>query len=184
MKKLILIVAIALISFLGRAQDEAVIIKGSTKISHDLTPQQVIDSLNKRFPDANSVKYYKVSQQAVANGWTISKEDNLSHDTQIDYYTITFKSANLNYYGLFAADGRLIRSKQEHSVDDLPEKIKFSIKSLAAAHPGYKVVSKKYFKNLDASTSEEYYEIIAQKGDEKRSLYYKADGTLLEFKKD
>ncbi|HEY4286614.1 MAG TPA: hypothetical protein VGN00_05900 [Puia sp.] len=182
MKKLFLFSAVALLCLSVRAQDEAVIINGSKKISRKLTPQQVIDSLTSRFPDAHSIKYYKVPPDAASKGWTVSKEDNLTSGETVDYYTISFKRADLQYYGLFAPDGRLIRSKQEESADNLPEPVKFSIKSLGAEHPGYKVISKKYFKNIHSSTSEEYYEIIAENGNEKKSLYYRPDGTLVQIK--
>ena len=164
------------------SQDESVIIRGSIKVSKKMTPQQVIDSLNARFPNAHAVRYYKIPPDAVQKGWTISKEDNLSPDQSIDYYTITFKRDDLKYYGLFAADGRLIRSKQEQKADQMPEAVKFSIKALGEQYPGYKVISKKYFRNLDASSEEEYYEIIVQKDGRKKSLYYEPDGTLLALK--
>jgi hypothetical protein len=168
----------------AKSQDEAIIIKASNKVSKKMTPQQIIDSLNARFPDAQSVQAFKATPDIVSRGWTVSKEDNLGHDMEIEYYTISFKSHGLDYYGLFAADGRLIRSKQQSTVEELPEPVKTSLKSLSAQHPGYTVTSKKYFKNLDSKSMKEYYEVIAQNGDQKRSLYYSADGTLQEIKKD
>ena len=178
MKLLLLFVAVS-VQLHARCQDEALIIKGSTKVSRDMTPKQVVDSLNAKFPNAHAVKYYKIPPDAVSKGWTISREDNLNPDMTIDYYTITFDRDGFKYYALFEADGRLVRSKHEERIDKLPEAITFSLKALGEQHPGYKVVSKTYFRNLSASSEEEYYEVIAQKGDEKRSLYYKADGTLL-----
>jgi len=166
----------------ARSQDESVIIRGSTKVSKKMTPQQVVDSLNARFPNAQAVRYFKIPPDAVQKGWTITKEDNLSPDYSIDYYTITFRRDDLKYYGLFAADGRLIRSKQEQTANQLPESVKFSIKALGEQYPGHKVISKKYFRNLDASSEEEYYEVIVKKDGKKKSLYYKPDGTLLALK--
>jgi hypothetical protein len=183
MKK-ILFLSIAGLAFLyARSQDdEAIIIKASNKISKSMTPQQVIDSLNAHFPNAQAVKYYKAPQDVINRGWTVSKDDNMGGGQEIEYYTITFKNEDLDYYGLFAADGRLIRSKQENKVDNVPEAVKTSVKALGEQHPGWKVVSKKYYKNLNSKSMEEYYEIIAQKGDAKKSLYYKPDGTLMEIK--
>ncbi len=181
MKLLLLLVAVS-VQLHAQCQDEALIIKGSTKLSRDMTPKQIIDTLNARFSNAHDVKYYKIPPDAASKGWTISKEDNLGSDQTIDYYTITFNRDGFKYYALFAANGRLIRSKHEENIEQLPDAVKFSIKALGEQHPGYKVVSKKYFRNINSSSDEEYYEIIAQKGDEKRSLYYKVDGTLLEIK--
>jgi hypothetical protein len=181
MKKILFLSVIAIGVLQARSQDEAIIIQGSKNVSKSMTPQQVIDSLNAHFPNADAVKYYKTSN-AAARGWTVSKEDNLGSDQTIDYYTITFKREGLDYYGLFAADGRLIRSKQESTVDHLPDAVKTSVQALGAQHPGWKVTSKKYFKNLNASSMEEYYEVIAKNGDKTKSLYYKPDGTLMEIK--
>jgi hypothetical protein len=182
MKQLLFVIAAALASLGALSQDEAVIIRGSTKIDRNMTSQQVIDSLNARFPNAHAVKYFKIPPDAVNKGWTVSREDNLGTNEAIDYYTVTFKREGFNYYALFQADGTLVRSKHEEKVDQLPDAVKFSIKALQEQHPGYKVVSKKYFRNISGSTDEEYFEVIAQKDQVKKSLYYKADGTLLEIK--
>jgi hypothetical protein len=182
MKKYFLSAVIALLCVQAWSQDEAIIIKGSLPISKKLTPQQVIDSLNKRFPDAHAVKYYKIPADAVSKGWTISKEDNLGAGETIDYYTITFKRADAEYYGLFRADGSLVRSKQEETVEHFPDPVKKSISSLSAEHPGWTVTSKKYYRNLDANSLDEYYECIATKENQKKSLYFKPDGTLTKMK--
>src|SRR5215469_13071762 len=182
MRTLLFIAACTSLSLSAHSQDEAVIIKASNQISKSMTPQQVIDSLNAHFPNAHAVKYYKAPPDVVAKGWTVSKDDNFSHGDQIDYYTISFKNADLQYYGLFEADGRLIRSKQENTVANVPDAVKTSVQNLAASHPGWKVVSKKYFKNLDSNSMTEYYEIIATDGTKVKSLYYKPDGTLMKIK--
>src|ERR1700744_1029196 len=99
MKRLLFIGMVALAWLPGLCQDEAVIIHASTKVSRKMTPQQVVDSLNARFPDARSVKYYKIPADAAKKGWTVSKDDNLRSGESIDYYTITFKRNDLDYYG-------------------------------------------------------------------------------------
>ena len=182
MRTLLVIAACTSLSLAAHSQDEAVIIKASNQISKKMTPQQVIDSLNAHFPDAHAVKYYKAPPDVVDRGWTVSKDDHFSHGDQIDYYTISFKNADLEYYALFEADGRLIRSKQENRVDQVPEAVKTAVQNLAPSHPGWKVVGKKYFKNLDSNSMEEYYEIIATDGSKTKSLYYKPDGTLMKIK--
>ena len=162
-----------------RAQQE-LSIKGTKQISEKLTPQQVIDSLHKRFPDAESVKYYKVSPDA-AKGWNITKDDNLE-STDVDYYTISFNKQGLKYYGLYEKDGTLVEAKIEESVDNLPDAVKNSLMHLSEKYPGYKVVSKTYYRNQNYSKSKEYYEIVAQKGSAQKRLYYGVDGTLLKEK--
>ena len=162
MRTLLFIAACTALSLPALSQDEAVIIKASNQISKKMTPQQVIDSLNAHFPNAQAVKYYKAPADVVARGWSVSKDDNaFSGLMTSNYYTISFKNADLEYYGLFEADGRLIRSKQQNTVEHLPDAVKTSVTNLGASHPGWKVVSKKYFKNLDSNSMEEYYEVMA-----------------------
>ena len=183
MKKYLLITVVILLScsFLAQAQDD-VVITGSKKMSKKMTPQQVMDSLHKRFPDAESIKYFKGSADAAQKGWAITEEDNLASGDQLDYYTISFKQKGLNYYGLYDKDGHLLQSRVEESVSSLPEPIQNSLKQLSDSHPGYKVVSKTYYKNQNYSKNKEYYEVIAEKGKETKRLYYAPDGTLIKIK--
>ena len=137
-------------------------LKGSKHITEELTPKQVIDSLKQRFPDAQAVQYYKTSA-AEANGWAVSSEDKLSGD--IEYYTLSFKRQDFQYYGLFAADGTLVKSKYLEKDAALPEAVQAGIRKLAADknYTDYKIISKQYFKDVDYNKQKETYEILAVK---------------------
>jgi hypothetical protein len=182
MKKYLLLLAGVLGYAHSFSQDDALVIQGTKKISKKLTPQQVVDSLNKKFPDAKSVDYYKVSADAVKNGWTVTEQDNLASGAEVDYYTISFKREDMKYYALFDQEGKLVMSKLEEKVAELPEPIKQSIASLQQQYPGYTVISKTYYKNLNHSKEKEYYEVIAQKEKTKKHLFYNMDGTLAKVK--
>jgi hypothetical protein len=182
MKKHLLVVCLILIATTLQAQSESKQITGTRKISKKLTPQQVVDSLNKRFPDAKSVEYFKVSPEMAQNGWQVTEEDNLSSGEQVDYYTISFKRDDLKYYGLYDKDGNLLQAKIEESVSALPTPVKNSIDSLQQIYPGYTVVSKTYFKNQNYSKSKEYYEIVAVKGKTKKRLFYTPEGNIIKVK--
>lgn len=184
MKKYSLLAVAALICSLSFAQDDAIIIKGtgSSKITKDMTPQQVIDTLNKRFPDAKSVEYFKVPPDAVQKGWNITEEDNLDPNATIDYYTVSFKRENMKYYALFNPDGTLVKSRLQESSVSLPESIKTSLKDLKTQYPTYKLVSKTYYRNTDHSKQKEYYEIVAKDGKKQKRIFYNADGTLIKIK--
>ena len=182
MKQFLLAAVIVLAATAVHAQDDLVI-KGTKKVTKKLTPQQVQDSLEKRFPDAKSVEYFKnTSAQAVANGWTVTEEDNLPSDADIEYYTISFKRSNIKYYGLYNRNGELLQCKVQEEVEQLPEAIVTSLKNVGKDHPGYKVVSKTYYKNQNYNKSKEYYEIVAEKGKERKTLIYAPDGTLVKVK--
>jgi len=128
-----------------------------------MTPQQVIDSLKKKFPDAEAVRYYKTSA-AEANGWTVSSEDNLGPQ-DIEYYTLSFRRHDFQYYGLFRADGTLVRSKYFEKGVELPAEVQAGIRKLAADknYTDWKIISKSYYKDVDYDKQKEYYEIIAVK---------------------
>jgi hypothetical protein len=182
MKKYLLLPLLLLFSLFLYSQNDLVI-KGTKKISKQLTPQQVIDSLHKRFPNAQAVQYYKLPANAAkANGWNVTEEDNLDASSEIDYYEISFKQAGLNYYGLYDKNGQLLKSKVQEDVTKLPEPITASLKGLSQKYPGYKVISKTYYRTSNHAKSKEYYEIVAQKGDKKKTLTYSADGTIIKVK--
>ena len=184
MKKYSLLAFAALICSLTFAQDDAIIIKGtgSSKITKDMTPQQVIDTLNKRFPDAKSIEYYKVDSAAIQKGWNITEADNLDPYETIDYYTVSFKRENMKYYALFHADGTLIKSRLQENSVSLPEPIKASLMDLKTQYPTYKLVSKTFYRNTDYSKQQEYYEIVAKDGKKQKRIFYKADGTIIKIK--
>ena len=183
MKKLLILTAMLLVSVIAlNAQSGSdKTITGVSKIKKEQTPQAVIDTLNKRFPDAKSIEYYKIPKDAAEKGWQITEQDNLEGD-EVDYYTISFKREDMKYYGLYNKDGKLLKSKVEAKVGTLPDPIVTSLKSLSAQYPGYKVTSKTYYKNQNYSKSEEYFEVIASNGKAKKTLIYDANGALVKVK--
>jgi len=184
MKKHLFLSVLFGVSFAVRAQgpQDALIIKGTKKITEKLTPQQVIDSLHEHFPDAKAVKYYKAPAEVANKGWAISTEDNLDAGDDIDYYTLSFTSDNIQYYGLYNKEGELLSSRIVETMTHLPEPITSSLKTLGQLYPGYKVVAKTYYKRKNYSKNEEYYEVVAKKGNKKKTLYYLPDGTLTKVK--
>src|SRR6478609_8300442 len=128
----------------ANAQDEMVI-KGSKKLEKQYTPQQVVDSLNKRFPNAKSVQYFETKPEVVNKGWTVTEDDKLSSNADVDYYTISFKNEGMKYYGLYDKDGNLLQCKMEEKIAALPNPVVMALKEVANKYPGYKVVSKTYF---------------------------------------
>ena len=179
MKKYLITAIVLMLSTQMQAQDDFVI-TGSKKISKQLTPQQVVDSLNKQFPNAKAVEYYQAPADAVRNGWTINVDDNLDGD--LDFYEVSFKNNNLKYYALYNKDGSLVKSRIQETSTNLPEPIKASLMNLKEQYPGYTVVSKTYYKNQNYTKSKEYYEVVAKKGNAKKTLYYSPDGTIVKEK--
>ncbi|MBO9573882.1 MAG: hypothetical protein J7497_16970, partial [Chitinophagaceae bacterium] len=156
MKKYLFSVAVIIFSLIQFAQaQEEMVITGTKKINKKLTPQQVVDSLNSRFPDAKAVQYYQAPASGVHNGWVVTEDDELPSDASVDYYTISFKNNNMNYYGLYDKKGHLLKSKQEHSISELPEAVSNSLKNIGEMHPGYTVISKTYYKSTNESKSKE-----------------------------
>ncbi|HEY8894280.1 MAG TPA: hypothetical protein VIM79_05680 [Niastella sp.] len=157
-------------------------ITGTNRISRSLTPQQVIDSLEARFPDARSVAYYKIPADAASRGWEIDVNNNIDDHTTIEYYTIKFKRHDFQYYGLYKPDGTLVMSKYKETISHIPEPIKASLQQLSAQYPGYKVKSKTFYRNTNYSNSKEYYEFVASNGMDKKKVIYDGEGALVKVK--
>lgn len=180
MKRYLIILAVLLVSFALRAQEDRVI-KGTRPISRELTPQQVIDSLKAKFPNATAVQYYEVPPGGVDNGWAITDEDKLPGQ-DADFYTIRFKNDDLKYYALYDRDGKLLKSRIEESSATLPEAVKSSVQSLSKQYPGYNLVSKTYYRTQNLKKNKEYYEVVAMKGNAKKTIFYSPDGTEVKVK--
>jgi len=181
MKKYLITPSVLLTALVLHAQQDLTI-TGTKQLTKEMTPQQVVDSLTKKFPNAKSVQYYQTPASGVDKGWNVTTEDNLPGGSDVDYYTVSFKSENLTYYALYSADGTLLKSKIEQTSTNLPEAIKTSLMNLSQQYPGYKMVSKTYYKDVNYSKSKEYYEIVAEKGDAKKTIYYAPDGTIVKMK--
>jgi hypothetical protein len=181
MKKIALFIFLALMYQFTIAQEDLVI-TGTNKISKELTPKQIIDSLEAKFPDAKSVAYYKIPKDAAAKGWAINVEDNIEGQEDLDYYTLKFKRADFQYYGLYKPNGTLVMSKYQETVKNIPDPIKTSLQNLSKQYPGFKLSSKTYYKNTNYSSSKDYYEFIASNGKEKKKVIYNGEGELVKVK--
>ena len=161
MKKFLLMTLILTISTISFGQSAGVTIKGSKMISKDSTPQQVIDTLKKRFPNAEAVQYYETSA-AAANGWTVSAEDQSHSSDNAEYYTIKFKRQDFQYYALFEADGTLVKSEFQQKDVKLPDAVSAALLKLKAdKYPDYQMITKDYFKYENYDMHKDYSEITA-----------------------
>lgn len=183
MKSFFLLAITIVTSFIATAQE--IYIDATKKISKDITPSQVVDSLIKRFPNAKAVEYYKASSQAAANGWSVSENDDLDGD-DVDYYVLSFKKSDSKYYGLFKADGTLIRSSFQQSGVALPDAVKTTLKSLGGGdYKDYNLLSKTYYKSINHSDNTEYYVVSAVKKNDpkaKKTITIDTQGKVLKVK--
>ena len=84
MKNNLLLVFATLIAGFVYGQTHDVVITGSKKINKKATPQQIIDSLKTRFPDATAIQYYQAPASGVTKGgWAVTEEDNLPEDEEL-----------------------------------------------------------------------------------------------------
>jgi hypothetical protein len=185
MKKYLLIATtlVSSIALYAQQEPDQMVIKGSKHTDMAHTPQQIIDSLHKRFPDAKSIDYYQTPATAAKNGWTVSQEDALDWGNEVEYYTLKFKRSDFQYYALFKADGTLVSSKYEETEANLPDAVTAAIKQLGATdYKEYKLYSKKYFKTVQEGKTKEYYEITGIKISDnktKKTITMDATGKVL-----
>jgi len=188
MKKYLLIATslVSSVALYAQLEPDKMVIQGSKQTDMAHTPQQIIDSLHKRFPDAKSIDYYQTPAEAAKNGWTVSQEDDLDWGNEAEYYTLQFKRSDFQYYALFRADGTLVSSKYEETEAHLPEAVTTAIKQLGATdYVEYKLYSKKYFKTVQEGKMKEYYEITGIKISDnktKKTITMDATGKVLKVK--
>src|SRR4051794_23225394 len=120
MKKYLFSLFMSLPVIFVHAQGGDLVIKGSKQVTEKQTPKQILDSLHARFPNAEAVKVYQAKGADAANGWSVTKDDNMSISDETSYYTISFKREGLQYYGLYDPSGKLMESKAQAQIDDLP----------------------------------------------------------------
>ena len=182
MKKFLLIASLFIASLYVNAQDTAMVLRASKEITKELTPQQIIDSLQKKFPNAQAVQYYKTPKEGVDNGWAVGGENDLG-GSDIEYYTLKFKNNKITYYGLYQADGTLVMSKLDQKEAALPEPVKTTLKNMAATdYKGWKLLSSSYHKTIDHQKNNTYYEVTAIKGSEIKVLTMSPDGKVVKEK--
>lgn len=188
MRKYLILLAVIMLSKFSFAQQEKTILDGSIRINRKSIPEQVIDSFSRIYPDAKSIKYYKTPASVAAKGWSITRQSSIQPRTAIDsvspadYYMIDFKKSGIHYYGLFAADGSLMKTRMRQHVEDLPGPIRESLNTLDKVFPGYRVVSGTYYKSVGLQGQKEHYEILVQKDFETMVLIYDPSGKLLNAK--
>ncbi|RFM27302.1 hypothetical protein [Deminuibacter soli] len=185
MKKMLLPAMLLLATSTGLfAQDNnEIIIRASKPITKELAPKVVVDSLNNRFPDASAIQYFKTSPTGVQNGWNVTEQNTMNSDAEIDHYTISFKRDNMKYFGLYRADGTLLKSKQEQTEAALPDAVKQSLRNLAGTdYKSYKLLSTSYLKTTDYGKKSDFYEVTAVKGSTKKTVFVKPDGTVIKVK--
>lgn len=167
----------------GKAQDTQVIIKGSNKISKEMTPKEIIDSLHKRFPNAEAVQYYKTSENTIKAGWNVEEENTMGAGDELEKYTLSFKRSDFKYYALFDAHGNLLKSTYEEYDTKLPDAVKASIKKLLGDnYKDYTALSKTHYKLVDNQNHKEYYEVtVVNKNDKnnKKMITLAPDGTVI-----
>jgi len=180
MKYFLMLAMLCLISFQIKSQEDKVIT--GKKITKQQTPDEVIKALEAKFPNAKSVEYYKIPPDSAKNGWEITEEDKIASSEDVDFYTISFKNSDMKYYALYDVHGNLLKSKLEDHVDHLPTPVHDAVKALGSKYPGYKVVAKTYYRDINYSKKKEFYEVVASNGTATKTLYFSPDGKLIKEK--
>lgn len=178
MNKFLLLLAGMLVCLHSISQEDEIITSGTTKINRQLTPKLIMESLSRSFPGAITIEYFVAGGNDVKEGWAITEEESNACVDGWAYYIISFKRADRKYYGLFAENGQLVMVKLKQDLSELPDPVKESLRSMGKEYHGYRFLSKTYYKNQNQSGHTEYCEIIAERGKEKKRLFYHLDGTL------
>lgn len=179
MKKQFLLIPVIACFMYAMGQEDELIISGTTKINRQLTPQPVIDSFYKTFPQAIALEYYQVSSYAARSAWTVDEADSLVSLGDENCYLLIIKRDGLKFYSLFSAGGELVMTKlKEEDVTALPSPVQASLRTIHKDYPGYRIRSQAFYKNQDHARHL-YYEVIAERGNQLQRFFYARNGTLV-----
>lgn len=177
---LLLLLSIACFCY-AFGQEDAFVVKETTKINRQLIPKPVIDSLNKIFPRSVAIEYYSMPPYVAKNAWAIAEVDSLvSYRDTSNYYLIVIKRGDLKFYGAFSAMGQLIMTKKKETTDLLPGVVQHSMRSIRKDYPGYRVRSSSCYMN-ESQAKQLYYEVVAERGPNQQRFFYDAGGTLVKI---
>lgn len=177
---LLLVLSIAICSYVA-GQEDALVVKETTKINRQLIPKPVLDSLNKIFPRSVAIEYYAMPPYVAKNAWAIAEVDSLvSYRDTTSYYLLVIKRGNMKFYSVFSATGQLIMTKKKETAAILPTVVQQSMQDIRRDYPGYKVRSSSCYTN-ESQSRQLYYEVVAERGANMQRFFYDSGGTLVKI---
>jgi hypothetical protein len=180
MKKLFAIILVS-VGFNVQAQEKELFTIDAKPISPQAIPSDVMESIKQDFPGNEVVEYYLLAADKVNPEWAVVMEDNLQPTDEVDHYTVMLKGKKGGYvYGLYNKDGDLQKMKVLANNFALPETI--STAATSGNYEGYAIKSDKYVKMVDKKSNREYVEVMVEKGDDKKKLYFDTKGNLIKEK--
>jgi|GEM_PF-732352 len=167
----------------AQKRDE-IVIRDTRKISRLEIPRPVTDSLEKKFPDANTIQYYQTATAAAKNGWIIVSSNARAKwpNEQTIYYTAAFKLNDYQYYNLYNKKGELLKYKCEMKKGRSPYQVRQAVSKLSGTFPGYALTGNRCYKVVHMDSRNVYYEVTVQKDANIKYLYYSANGQLVKVK--
>lgn len=180
MKQYTLLLLMLAYSYYVVGQEDALIIKESTKINRQLVPGPVLDSLHSLFPGAIGIEFYNVPPMTARNSWAVDCDSLVPYNDSLQYYLVVCKRGELKFYSMFTAEGLLIMTKQKDEVTELPVEVRQSLKDIRKDYPGFKVRSSGYYRNENRDRHL-YYEVIAERGNRQQRFFYDGVGTLVKI---
>jgi hypothetical protein len=165
------------------AQTDEIVLRNTNLIQKQQTPRAVIDSFEKRYANANDVRYYETSLAAAKKAWIMVSSRSKSWPSEnTTYYTVSFRIKDFHRYSLFEKNGKLVKHKAEQKKSTAPGPVKHAVASVSRVLPGYAINGKTCFKVFHVDSGNEYYEMIATNGSDTRHLYYTPNGYLVKVK--
>jgi hypothetical protein len=163
------------------AQEKNVFSLDAKKISQTETPVTVLQAVSADFPASEVIDYYLYDDNLVSSEWVVTEDDKMQPDTNLDYYSVLIKGKDGGYaYGLYDKNGKLMSMKLIAENFALPPAVASA--ATTGKYAGYKVKSDKFVRIVHRKTDKEYLEVLVEKGNDVKKLYFSPDGKLIKAK--
>lgn len=171
MKKLILIMALSLATLASSAQIAKVALKPSEK-GH--TPQVVLDSIKKAFPQPISQTLSTITAQNYGKEWEVDISPASAEESPL-YYQVFIHNKTGRYTAIYNKDGNLLKMKQIFMNPTLPEEVN---KTLQSKYGDWKLVKTEERLSNDGHRAYTEYKVLLKKGPVKKAVYLDETGRV------
>ncbi len=171
MKNLILIMALNVAALTSSAQIAKVALKPTDKAA---TPQVVLDSIKKAFPQPISQTLSKITAQNYGKEWDVEISPASAEESPL-YYEVFIHNKSGRYTAIYNKDGNLLKMKQIFKDAALPEPVN---QTLQAKYSDWKLLSKEERVSNDGKRAFLEYKVLLKKGPIKKAVYFDESGKV------
>jgi hypothetical protein len=171
MKKLILIMALNVAALASSAQIAKVALKPT---NNSKTPQVVLDSIKKAFPEPISQTLSTITAQNYGKQWDVEISPASEEESPL-YYQVFIHNKTGRYTAIYDKNGNLLKMKQTLKNISLPEAVNQTIQS---KYNGWSLLDKEERIENNGKKASTEYKVLLKKGLIKKAVYFDDNGKV------